>query len=197
VLLSYEIEDNFCTVGSTSKREFTVFRDETPPEIDCPGDMEVSVPLNELYQLPNFITNDRATDFCSEELILTQHPEAFTGLTEGLHPITITASDEAGNTSECGFLLKINWTGDLSFDFESNLVLYPIPANDEVTVFNPSGRSIISILIQDINGRLLQEINPNTNDLRIPIPISNLSSGNYFFTIQTSGDIVFKRLTKY
>ena len=196
LLLKYEIGDNFCTTASIAERELDLFLDVTPPEINCPENMEFTIPFGEQFVLPSFRTQDLATDSCSDLLILAQEPFEFSELSKGVHPITMIATDEAGNTAECVFLLEVIWNDGPKLPFVSSVLIYPVPVNDELIVYNPSGKSIVSILIQDIHGRLIKVINPSSKELRIPVDATQISAGTYFVTIVGTENTVVKRMIK-
>ncbi|WP_299442477.1 HYR domain-containing protein, partial [uncultured Aquimarina sp.] len=80
--------------------------DTTPPNIVCPGDqiLPPDVTLPEYIQ-PLF---ENITDGCqpNNSLVITQIPERGTPVTNGMI-VTITATDRAGNTTECMFSITL------------------------------------------------------------------------------------------
>jgi hypothetical protein len=196
LLLKYEIGDNFCTTASIAERKLDLHLDVTPPEINCPENMEFTIPFGEQFVVPSFRTEDLAIDFCSDLLILVQEPIEFSEFSKGVHPITMLATDVAGNTAECIFLLEVKWDEGPKPPFESSVSIYPVPVSDELTVYNPSGKSILSIFIQDSHGRLIRAINPSSQELRILVDATQISTGTYFVTIVGAENTVVKRMIK-
>jgi extracellular elastinolytic metalloproteinase len=196
VELTYEIQDSFCASASSASTKLSIFLDETAPTIECPDDIVINVVLNEVFLLPDFLIISIAYDNCSNELTLAQDPVAFTELPAGEHSITLMATDDAGNSVECVFLFKILEVGDPSSDFTTSVLLYPVPSNEEVIIFNPTGRRLLLAEIRDINGRLIKAMKLDTIALHVAIPVVELSSGNYFLTIQTKGEVIIKRMVK-
>ncbi len=94
-------EDAYQNIDSCS---FTVtLEDNIPPVVACPDDQEL--PLNEVCEIviPSFgfvSSSDNCT--LTENLEVTQSPIAGTVVTETTQ-ITLTATDEAGNSSSCSF----------------------------------------------------------------------------------------------
>src|SRR6056297_1876616 len=84
--------------------------DETAPELDCPDDIIVEADEECVYVLEDFTGQAIVTDNCSNstEITVTQDPIAGTEL-EGVgeYDITITATDESGNSSTCVFVVEI------------------------------------------------------------------------------------------
>ena len=94
-------EDAYQNIDSCS---FTVtLEDNIPPVVACPEDQEL--PLNEVCEIviPSF-GFESSSDNCTltENLEVTQSPIAGTVVTETTQ-ITLTATDEAGNSSSCSF----------------------------------------------------------------------------------------------
>jgi len=195
VVLTYEINDSFCAVASSAETILKVDIDNTPPTIECPVDREETVALNRGFVLPNYLTPDVTFDNCSESLTLIQDPVEFTELPVGEHLIRLKAIDEAGNSSECQFLLSV-FELDPDASFSDSVFLYPVPSVYEVFVFNPSGRLIQTVIIQDVNGRSIKEINVKTKDKNISIPVNELSPGYYFLNIQGEGETIVKGMIK-
>jgi extracellular elastinolytic metalloproteinase len=196
LLLSYAVGDSFCTSSSVAEREIHIDFDEIPPLIGCPIDIEETIEFGNAYILTNYIPSLEVSDNCTDEIIITQEPESYTELAEGSHRITLTATDEAGNSSSCFFMLNIKFIGDESFEFLTTVLLYPVPSSDEVIIYNPTQERILSVYIRDVNGRIIKSLTPRSKDLRIPIAIDQFSSGNYFITIVGDGDTIVRRMTK-
>jgi len=196
LLLSYTVGDSFCTSSSVAEREIQIDFDETQPILVCPLDIEDTIEVGNAYLVPNYIPSVEVSDNCSGEIIITQEPDSFTELSEGSHRITFTATDEAGNSSECFFMLNLKSIGDESFDFLTTVLLYPVPSSDEVIIYNPTKERILSVYIRDVNGRLISFLTPGSKDLRIPLAIDQFSTGNYFITIVGEGDTIVRRMTK-
>ena len=68
--------------------------------------------------------------------------------------------------------------------------------NEEVIIFNSTSRRLLLVEIRDINGRFIKATKLDTITLHVPIPVVELSAGNYFLTIQTKGDVITKRMVK-
>ena len=196
LLLTYEVGDSFCSMSSTSEREISIDFDKTPPLVECPGNIEDTVVFDGTYILPDYRTSVIVTDYCSDKFVVVQEPASFTELSDGEHSIKMIVTDEAGNTTECVFLLNVKLVGSVNLDFLSTVLLYPIPASGEVIIYNPSEKRILSIYIRDINGRIIKSISPRSKELNVPIQIDQLSAGNYFITIVGERDTVVKRMTK-
>jgi len=83
----------------TDEALFTV-EDTTPPAITCPADSSLAE-SGGTAPLPDYAATASATDNCDPNPMITQAPPVGTPLGVGSHTITLTATDGAGNSSDC------------------------------------------------------------------------------------------------
>jgi beta-lactam-binding protein with PASTA domain len=103
---------NFTTCEAT----FTVTDDTDPVITDCADDDSASADENCEALVPDFTSGVSATDNCDESVTITQDPAAGTTVTTGVHTITLTATDDAGNTDTCEATFTVTDDTDPSFD---------------------------------------------------------------------------------
>src|SRR5204862_117558 len=77
--------------------------DATPPTVTCPAPTNASADVNCQAVLPNLLGGVTVSDNCSapNAITLSQSPAAGTLVGLGAHTITVTATDEAGNSATC------------------------------------------------------------------------------------------------
>ncbi len=93
--------------GNTATSSFTVtVEDNESPEITCPGDMTVSTEEAQNYAVVDF-DNATASDNCSVTVEQTGGPVSGSQFPIGNTVVTFTATDAAGNTSECSFNVTV------------------------------------------------------------------------------------------
>jgi hypothetical protein len=80
---------------------------------------------------------------------------------------------------------------------DSDLItLYPNPANQQLNIELPSNQVAESIVINDLQGRVLQlQSNLNDNGL-LQIPIISLETGVYHILIKTNKGVATKQFVK-
>jgi len=98
--------------GNTANCTFTVTAvDQISPVIDCPVDADVAVDATCRYSVPDLTTGLMVTDNCSApaNISLAQTPVQGTVVngSGSTVMVTITATDEAGNTSNCTYTLTL------------------------------------------------------------------------------------------
>ena len=98
-----------CGNISTVSREVTWKFDLTVPTVNCPSNQTVNLSPNCTASLPNYISLATASDNCTVpgSITITQYPAAETPLSgTGTQTVTLTATDEAGNTATCSFTVN-------------------------------------------------------------------------------------------
>lgn len=176
--------------------------DTLAPEITCPADQTVDPGAGNLfYILPDYFATGEATaiDNCTDPVIVTsQDPAVGTALTDGVHTITLTAEDEYGNVSTCSFELTVESVvvGIDDNNLESGLTLYPNPAKNVVNLVNKTNISLNDMIIFDINGKKVNQIDLRTMQGEKSVDISNLASGVYVIQIMGENASTIKRLIK-
>lgn len=66
--------------------------------------------------------------------------------------------------------------------FKTNFAVYPNPANDVINISNVNKLEVTDVVITDINGRIMKQVNSNIESINI----SDLNSGVYFLKIKTA-----------
>lgn len=145
------ITNVFYTATDLSGNSETCFMDiitadtTSPNVVTCPSDQTVDAGVSSCgYEVIDFTSGVFATDNCSSAFTITQSEPVGTVLTSGsTYPITLTVSDDAGNSTTCSFDITVedNTAPDLSCPVNPTVGAnsnceYIIPSYD--TVVNPT-----------------------------------------------------------
>ncbi len=174
--------------------------DSTNPEFDItslPVDITVMVPAGDLYTVEDFTTGVTAIDNCSEPLLpitIQQQPVVGSTLPIGMHNITLTALDDAGNTAMHTFVVTVEETlGVVNFDSD-NFLMYPNPAKDFISIVGLEINKIHKVALFDITGRIVLNHIEKGSSIRIAL---KLPAGIYFVEIKhQKGEIVQQLIIK-
>ncbi|MBK8270991.1 MAG: HYR domain-containing protein [Planctomycetes bacterium] len=85
--------------------------DETPPTIGvCPEDDSIDAGAGCMAELGDYTDQLEVSDNCSEGegITVSQDPAPGTQLAVGVHTVTLTAEDQAGNVNSCTFSVTVN-----------------------------------------------------------------------------------------
>lgn len=172
------------------------------PVLTCPADQTVDPGAGNLfYIVPEYFATGEATavDNCTEPVtITTQDPAAGTPLSDGTYTITLTATDEYGNTSTCEFELTVEsvlGTGDNSLSLGS-ITMYPVPTKNTLNLSNPQGIDLQTLEIYDLRGRLVQTADLRGMGTLKPIDVQQLAAATYYVKILGKDGQITKRLLK-
>ncbi len=199
ILVTVFVTDASGNLASCSANVIVV--DLLAPEITCPADQTVDPGAGNLfYIVPDYFATGEATadDNCTDPVTITsQDPAPGTALTDGTYTITMTATDEYGNTSTCDFELTIeSILGVNQNSLEAGLALYPNPASNVVNLVNKTNIALEKMMIYDVNGKLVNQINLSTMQGEKAVDISSLATGVYVVQIIGDNASTVKRLIK-
>jgi len=171
------------------------------PEVTCPADQTIDPgPGNLFYPLPDYFAlgEATATDNCTDPVtVFSQTPPVGTLLGDGTYTIECSATDEYGNVGTCTFELTVESVlGTNDNVFSNAIVMYPNPANEQVIISNSSNIALERVMMFDVVGKLVSNIDMRGTQGEKVIDISNLQSGVYMVQIQGENASVTKRLIK-
>ena len=184
--------------GNTSSCTGQVFVVDTMgPEFPCPDDQSIMVDPDGTHQLDEYFNGMVVTDNCNaDDLGLTQDPAPGTVLGVGVWDITLTATDDYGNSTTCVFELDLTLLGTDDNELNNAISLYPNPANEQVTISNSSNIALETAMIYDLNGKLVSQINLQNMQSEKMIDVSAYATGVYMVYITGEQSSVVKRLIK-
>ncbi len=175
--------------------------DNLAPVITCPADQTVDPGAGNLYYIvPDYFATGEATaiDNCTDPVtVTTQDPAPGAAIPDGVYTVTLTATDEYGNTSTCDFELTVDTiVGVADNSLDTGLMLYPNPAKHVVNLVNKTNISLEKMMIYDINGKLVNQVDLRTMQGERAVDISSLASGVYVVQIIGDNASTVKRLIK-
>jgi gliding motility-associated-like protein len=106
-IVTWTVTDNYGNTATCTQE--VVVTDDEAPVIDCPADMSVSADANCEFTLADYTSLAVSSDNCDAVLTITQSPAAGT-VVAGTTTVTLTATDAAGNSTDCTFDLIVEDT---------------------------------------------------------------------------------------
>mgnify|MGYP003142610780 FL=1 len=188
--------------GNTSAcTAFVTVVDGLAPVLTCPADQTVLAdPVTGTYEVPDYFATGEATavDNCTDPVtITTQDPAAGTLVTDGDTTVTITATDAFGNEATCSFELSVDLVlGVGETNFDNGIIVYPNPANNQITLLNRTNSPLTLVQLFDVSGKLIRTINVSNMGAQATIDLSELASGVYLLQIEGASNSTVKRIVK-
>ena len=99
--ITWTVTDNAGLTASCN--QMITIIDNEKPSISCPGDQNVNYDNNCQYTLDDYTSLAVSSDNCDTNLTITQSPAAGTIISAATTTVTLTATDDAGNSSSCTF----------------------------------------------------------------------------------------------
>lgn len=106
--------------------------------------------------------------------------------------VTITDAMGCEATGTPYYNVIVNTTGISEPEVETLLKIYPNPVSNFLNINNNTGESILKASIYDLQGKLIQQLDPNSSIL----DIQNLNAGLYLIQIQTIKNTIVHKIQK-
>lgn len=105
---------------------------------------------------------------------------------------------DGGSGNTLAFPFNINGAMVLSAEknqFESNVLIYPNPVENKITISDGSNSSDGLIEVFDVTGRLVESLKSSFST-NVILDVSGLNSGNYILKLQSENGIAVKKFVK-
>jgi hypothetical protein len=162
------------------------------PSISSPGSLEICNGNNVLLEVPS------NSDFnyqwiLNGDSIVNATSANYTAAVAGTYCLGVTNSSGCWDISDS--IVVTNCVGFETLS-SSDIALYPNPASQLLTMEIPSNHRISSIEILDMQGRTIHVQAYNSSNGKYQVPISEISNGIYFISINTDQGYITKRFVK-
>lgn len=163
----------------------------------CPGNITVVGDSETGYTIPDYFGSGEVTasDNCSVSTVV-QVPAPGAVVVTGTTSVMVTVSDSSGNSAVCSFDVEVTLSIDSYELTDASILMYPNPANQNVTLKNNGNQQLKSAIIIDVKGSVIQEINLEDMGISKTISIQDYASGVYFVKIYSEFSNLVKRLIK-
>ncbi|MGM0478125.1 MAG: T9SS type A sorting domain-containing protein [Bacteroidota bacterium] len=188
---TYSVEDqcgNFIHLEQT-----IIVNDESEPVIDCTISQDTIASGN--GQLGDYTTNANATDNCTANPLISQSPAEGSSLSPGSNSVTLTATDDCGNTDTCTIEVVYDSALGLPENDVSPISVFPNPIKNSFYLDFGQVVDRAEIILFDINGRCLitREV---FNTATTSFPANHLKKGFYTVAVKVNGVQTVHKLSK-
>ena len=203
VRLSYQPDDGTIQPCGTSQwgevEDYSIQIQAAPSgtlSLQCPGNQTIYGTQSTV--VPNITATATSSTTCPGGAVTeTQSPAAGSPLQNGANTITVTATDQCGNTKTCTTVITyINNLSVEEVDAFSKVSLYPNPVSGELTIdLSSLATEDISIELYDISGKLLRTVN-NENGPVVSLDMSGFAVGMYQVRLLSDRAQTTRRISK-
>ena len=185
-----------CT-NSVNFNQIITVQDTTPPTVTCPATQSQASTNGVDAILNDYTSLATVTDNCSSagNITVTQSPAIGSTVTVGTTTVTLTATDECGNSSSCSFSTTIYSSVGIEETSFLNFSVYPNPSSGllfinfsqksnlskTITVFNSLGK--IVYVEEDIKAIKLKKIDLSEN-----------LNGVYYVQVKSGNQHYYKKI---
>jgi hypothetical protein len=183
-----------CSNSETYVQTITV-EDNTAPTITCPPNQVVYESGN---GIASFTSLAVVSDNCSSngQITVTQSPVAGSTLAGGeSHTITLTATDECGNTNSCDFILTLKSSVGIETNNENILTVYPNPTTGIVNInFGNVSNDIAQVSVYNLIGEIVYFHNNVPMTGNHSLDLDRFERGIYYVNITIDGETTLKKV---
>jgi lysyl endopeptidase len=203
VRLSYQPDDGTVTPCGTSQwgevEDYSIVVQNAPSgvlSLQCGSAQTINATQSTV--VPNVTTTATSSTTCPGGAVTeTQSPAAGTPLQNGTNTITVTATDQCGNTQTCTTVITyVNNLGVEEINQFSYVNLFPNPVSDELSIdLSTLIDENVTVELYDMSGKLLVKTD-NSSKAVVLIDMSNFANGMYQLKLKSDKAQVMKRVSK-
>jgi lysyl endopeptidase len=203
VRLSYQPDDGTVTPCGTSQwgevEDYSIVVQNAPSgvlSLQCGSAQTINATQSTV--VPNVTTTATSSTTCPGGAVTeTQSPAAGTPLQNGTNTITVTATDQCGNTQTCTTVITyVNNLGVEEINQFSYVNLFPNPVSDELSIdLSTLIDENVTVELYDMSGKLLVKTD-NSSKAIVLIDMSNFANGMYQLKLKSDKAQVMKRVSK-
>lgn len=201
--ISYQPDDGAITYCGTTQwgevEDYSIVVQNAPAGVltlQCGGAQTIYATQSTV--VPNVTATATSSTTCAGGVVTeTQSPAAGTALANGANTITVTATDQCGNTQTCTTVITyINNLGVEEVTIFSNVSLYPNPVSESLIVdLSTLSQEDVTIEVYDLSGKLLIT-SDNKSGAIVSLDMSSFAKGLYQVKLSTENAHTMKRVSK-
>ena len=192
---TWTASDN-CGNNETFDQVITI-QDIVNPTITCPtNQMQIASNGTDTILL-DYTTMATISDNCSSNpnIIITQSPAIGSTQNVGTVNITLTATDECGNTSNCNFDVDITNSSGIADNTRVNITIFPNPNKGLFTVdLGTEMRGDITIQVYTLLGEIVYNEAKENAHTAYKLDLQHVEKGIYFVSIKGDEKSIVKKI---
>jgi hypothetical protein len=168
----------------------------TSVTINC-GTTTQTIYQSESTVVPNFVPGATASTTCAGGATsITQSPAAGTQLNVGNNTITLTATDNCGNSSSCTINVTLVNNLNINEYLKEAITVYPNPTSGNVFIdLSNTGIADFSVSLMDLSGKLLSFKEVSQIDV-YELDMTSFAAGLYQVVVRAGDGLFVAKLAK-
>ena len=191
----FQATDN-CGNSETFDQIITI-EDNTNPVITCPSNqMQIAANGTDTVLL-DYTSMATVSDNCSSNanITVTQSPAVGSTQNVGTVNVTLTATDECGNTSNCNFDVDITNTTGIVDNTRVNITIFPNPNNGLFTVhLGTEMNGGITIQVYNLLGEIVYNESKENANTAYKLDLQHVEKGIYYVSVKGDDKSIVKKI---
>jgi lysyl endopeptidase len=160
--------------------------------LNCGGNQQTTTPA-----MPNVTAAASASTTCPGGVVnMSQSPVAGTALQAGNNTVTVTATDNCGNTQNCQTVVNYVMSAGIAALSLEGAAIYPNPVSDLLHIdLSAMSAQAVTLELYDLTGKILISVNRQTAAI-IELDVQAIAAGTYQLYLRTEQAQVHHRLIK-
>ena len=185
-----------CGNSETFDQIITI-EDNTNPVITCPSNqMQIAANGTDTVLL-DYTSMATVSDNCSSNanITVTQSPAVGSTQNVGTVNVTLTATDECGNTSNCNFDVDITNTTGIVDNTRVNITIFPNPNNGLFTVhLGTEMNGGITIQVYNLLGEIVYNESKENANTAYKLDLQHVEKGIYYVSVKGDDKSIVKKI---
>jgi lysyl endopeptidase len=160
--------------------------------LNCGSNQQVATPT-----IPDVTAAAGTSTTCPGGVVnISQSPVAGTALQSGNNTVTVTATDNCGNTQTCQTVVSYAPSAGIAALSLESATIYPNPVSDLLRIdLSAMPAQAVTLELYDLTGKLLVSVNRQTASI-IELDLQSVAAGTYQLYLRTDQSQVHHRLIK-
>tara|TARA_B100000809_G_scaffold252894_1_gene288186 strand:- start:603 stop:6143 length:5541 start_codon:yes stop_codon:yes gene_type:complete len=185
-----------CSNTETFDQIITV-QDTTKPVIFCPASQTQIASNGTDTVLLDYTTMATISDNCSSNanITVTQSPAIGSTQAIGIVNVTLTATDECGNTSDCTFDVDITSTVGIADNTRVNISIFPNPNKGLFTIdLGTEMNGDVTIQVYNLLGEVVYNEYKKDSNTAYKLNLQHVDKGIYYVSIKSEKSFITKKI---
>ncbi|MGB0882887.1 MAG: T9SS type A sorting domain-containing protein, partial [Vicingaceae bacterium] len=185
-----------CGNSETFDQIITI-EDNTDPVITCPANQTQLAANGTDTVLIDYTSMATISDNCSSNanITVTQSPAIGSTQAVGTINVTLTATDECGNTANCNFDVEITNTTNIADNTRVNVSIFPNPNKGLFTIdLGTEMNGNVTIQVYNLLGEIVYNEEKENSNTSYHLDLQHVEKGIYYVSVKGAEKSIVKKI---